>query len=283
MTKHIFIALLIGIVKTGFSQSLFQGLIQIRFLNQYEAHYVGKISENIVSSQPAFDPLPINYNRDSIMSIIEKELDKYPRDVLELAKLKEIVICDGVYFNDENNEPTRRFSGTYLYWEEPWNVIFLDGMWAGLPGTLHHEFSSVLFSKLFDTDSLFRKKYIEVESYFKKSTNYIEDSPNWIDDQKYQFPKNSDNRVVLRNDGYALTSFENDYNSIAASLFAPKNMQLLGLQLVDNQNNLWDFLNEADKKQYPIYDKVIKIIALYNHINPVFTISYFQDIEAQRH
>jgi hypothetical protein len=158
-------------------------------------------------------------------------------------------------------------------------VIFLDGYSYGLPKTLHHEFSSVLFNQMFDTDSLFRSIYLETESYFKKSTKYIEDSPNWIDDQKFDFPKNTDNKLVLRNDGYALTAFENDYNSIASSLFAPKNVKLIGEQLVENELNFWEFMKIARTEQYPIFYKVTKVINLYTYINPIFKVSYFRTME----
>ncbi|KXK25625.1 MAG: hypothetical protein UZ12_BCD005001606 [Bacteroidetes bacterium OLB12] len=282
MYKFIALILFSIISKIALAQTAYKQLIEFRFLDKVEAHYVGNLSIVGKSHQPAFDPVDENYNRDSIIQIINHELDKYPIDVLKLSQLVEIVICDGVYFNDQNNEPTIRASGTYIYPVESGHVIFLDGYSKGLPKTLHHEFSSVLFNQLLDLDSVFRIKYLEVQSYFKKMTKYIEDNPNWIDDRKFDFPKNMDNKLVLRNDGYALTAFENDYNSIASSLFAPRNVKSIGEQLVANELNFWEFLKIARTERYPIYNKVNRIINLYSYINPIFGIAYFQKMEASK-
>lgn len=279
MSKFIALILLSSISQIAIGQVVYKELIKFRFLDKVEAHYVGNLMTTSNPAQPAFDPVDEKYNKDSIIQIISKELDKYPFDVLRLSQLVEIIICDGVYFNDQNNQPTIRANGTYIYPVESGHVIFLDGYSYGLPKTLHHEFSSVLFNQMFDTDSLFRKIYLETESYFKKSTKYIEDSPNWIDDHKFDFPQNTDNKLVLRNDGYALTAFENDYNSIASSLFAPKNVKLIGEQLVENEMDFWEFLKFARTEQYPIFYKVIKIVNLYTYIDPIFSTSYFQKME----
>lgn len=292
MSKIISLILFGLISQITFAQGTYKNLIKIRFVDDYESHYSGDIrgretdttSIERYDHKPAFDPIPQDYNKDSIFQIISKELDKYPLEVIKLSRLVEIVICDGVYFNDENHEPNIRASGTYIYPPDIGNVIFIDGYSKALPHTLHHEFSSVLFLQVIDYDSLFWPKYLETENYFKKHTNYIEDSPDFqnggISNSKWWlYPDNTDNKLVLRTDGYALTAFENDYNSIAGVLFAPENGRLTGNMLIENDKDLWEFLELAETEQYPIFDKVMKVINLYNHINPIFTVSYFKELE----
>lgn len=274
------------------AQNPYKNLIKIRFVEDYESYYTGDIRTEIDTTsieryqhKPAFDPIPENYNQDSLIQIINQELNKYPIETLKLSRLVEIVICDGAYFNDENNEPTRRAAGTYIYGATIGNIIFLDGYDHSLPSTLHHEFSSVLFDQMIDSDSLFYKKYLELESYFKQTTKYIEDSPEFKNGdfkrKGYKYQKNIDNKLVLRGDGYALTAFENDYNSIAAALFNSENAKIANKLLVDKDKDLWDFIPYAKTEQYPIYKKVIMVIDLYNYIDPTFTISYFKNLENQ--
>lgn len=255
---------------------LYKGKINIRILREVEAHWVGYGRRD--RDQPAFDPVPSNSNTDSIVAVISKELDKYPLAVLiTKAELGEIVLCDGVYFNDSNGEPTIRMNGTYLGPTDIGNVLFLDAAANGLPKTLHHEMSSLLFNVMYDIDSVFRLKYRQTERLFRASTSYYVDSPEYLKDP-WGFPKNKDNRIVLRNDGYAQTDFENDYNSIAASLFASKNVQAIGEQLVGNEREFWNFLLDPKTKAEPIYFKVMQIVELYSYVDPSFTLEYFKKV-----
>ncbi|MFM7855865.1 MAG: hypothetical protein ACKO96_29080, partial [Flammeovirgaceae bacterium] len=108
---------------------------------------------------------------------------------------------------------TSRANGTYMVPVQTGNVIFLDCNFIGLPKTLHHELSSVLFWQIYDDDPTFREKFEGVADYFDSVTTHVVDNPDWKKGDT-SFPKNTDNTLVLRNDGYALTDFENDYNSI---------------------------------------------------------------------
>jgi hypothetical protein len=288
--KKIILLILFGLISQfTVAQNPYKNLITIRFVEDYESHYTGDIRTEIDTTsidrythKPVFDPMMENYNQDSLVQIINQELNKYPIEVLKLSRLVEVVICDGAYFNDENNEPTSRAAGTYIYGATIGNIIFLDGYDHSLPATLHHEFSSVLFKQMIESDSIFYKKYLELELYFKQTTKYIEDSQEFQNgDFKrngYKIQKNIDNKLVLRGDGYALTAFENDYNSIAAALFNSENAKMANKLLVDKDKDLWDFIPHAKTEQYPIYKKVIMVIDLYNYINPTFTISYFKNL-----
>lgn len=268
--------ILTGAINLTWGQAIYNDLVKIRFVQEYESHAVGYLDPG--SEKPAFDPVPSNYNRDSIITIIKKELDKYPIEVIRKADLRELVICDGVYFNDKNGIPVIKMNGTYILPVETGNVLFLDGNFTGLPKTLHHEFSSLLFLQLCDTDLNFREKYLTAMQYFTSVTSYLVDNPNW-ERGDFDIPRNTDNRLVLRNDGYALTDFENDYNSIASSLFSPNNVQRLGQQLVDNNQKLWDFLNKAKRDGYPIFKKVMIIVDLYNYVDSGLTLGYFESME----
>ena len=77
MCKYIFLILFASISHITIAQVAYKKLITFRFLDKVEAYYVGNLKDSTYS-QPAFDPVDRNYNKDSIIRIIKKELDKYP-------------------------------------------------------------------------------------------------------------------------------------------------------------------------------------------------------------
>jgi hypothetical protein len=261
------------------AQTKYKNLVSIRFLDDTEAHSVGYGKDK--RERPVFDPVPHGYNKDSLQRIIYKELDKYPLSVLQnKVRLGEIVLCDGVWFNDEKNEPTIRFSGTFLGPTRIGNVVFLDVATKSLPRTLHHEISSLLIEEMIASDSAFSEKYRKTEAYFRKVTSYWVDSPAY-DENKPGFPANVDNKLVLGSNGYAQTDFENDYNTIAESLFASKNALLYGSLLVEPKGEFWEFLSRAKSREYPVYEKVMMMVDLYGIVDPVFTLEYFKRVSQE--
>lgn len=258
--------------------SLHGQTISIEFVETPVIYPVGAYGE----SKGAFAPFTKPLNRDSIQNIIRNELKKYPKGVLEnKARLSQIILSDTMFVIDENGEFTRPALGTYLVPAVEGNIVFLNATAQLLPAILHHEISSVFLCELATTDTLFNERtnkifdhFAFVTPYFYKDTvvsNEIKKTGDW--------PENKNNFYVLCNNGYALVDMENDFNEIVKCLFHPKLLKANKALLVDPNLKLWDFLDEARRDKYEAYKKVMMVIDYYNAVHPIFTESYFRNLE----
>lgn len=252
--------------------------ISIEFVETPVIYPVGAYGEN----KGAFAPFTKNLNRDSIQNIIRNELKKYPNGVLEnKARLSQIILSDTMFVADEHGAFTKPALGTYLVPAVEGNIVFLNATAKLLPAILHHEISSIFLCELATTDTLFNERtnkifdhFAFVTPYFYKDTvisNAIKETGHW--------PDNKNNFYVLCNNGYALVDMENDFNEIVKCLFHPKLLKANKALLVDPNLKLWDFLDEARRDKYEAYKKVMMVIDYYNAVHPIFTESYFRNLE----
>lgn len=257
---------------------LYSQTISIEFVETPVIYPVGAYGE----SKGAFAPFTKKLNRDSIKNIIRNELKKYPKGVLEnKARLSQIILSDTMILIDANGEFTRLALGTYLVPAVEGNIVFLDATAKLLPAILHHEISSVFLCELATTDTLFNERTDKIFKHFAFVTPYFyKDSVvlKTLKETDYH-PQNNNNYYVLCNTGYALVDMENDFNEIVKCLFHPKLLKTYNALLVDPNLKLWDFLDEARKDKYEVYKKVMMVIDYYNAVHPIFTETYFRNLE----
>ncbi len=173
--------------------------------------------------------------------------------------------------------------GTYVVPVDKGNIIYVCGSSPILPGVIHHELSSILLYEL-ASDSVVFKEMQKVQKAFVSMTPYYSDEEKLkasASAKTFAYPRNKDNRHVLGNTGNSLVDFENDFNTIVRCLFTPTLTKEQNRLLVDPKMKLWDFLDEAKQKNYPIYMKVQLVIGYYKMIDPELTEEYFRSLEKQ--
>ena len=185
-----------------------------------------------------------------------KALNKYPENVLT-HNLKAVYFLKSMSFFGVGYGATN--SNDVVY-------ISSNGVGMGytdfyLEKSFHHEFSSILFRNY--------PSVLDTVEWKKANGN----------DFDYNDPENGVGAIRSKKSSeeldtalarigmltqYAMSSLENDINTIAQNLFLP-------------DNNFWDITDH-----YPLIKKKIKLlIAFYNKINPIFTEQYFRKINTQ--
>ena len=131
-----------------------------------------------------------------------------------------------------------------------------------LEKSFHHEFSSILFRNyglLLDTVE-WKKTNGNVFDY-----NDPESGVGAISSKKSSEELDTALARIGMLTQYAMSSLENDINTIAQNLFLP-------------DNNFWDITDH-----YPLIKKKVKLlVAFYNKISPIFTEQYFRKINTQK-
>jgi hypothetical protein len=131
---------------------------------------------------------------------------------------------------------------------------------------LHHELASILMYHHYAEDGVYRRKCRKFFAYLRKHGEYqgmcmpleiLED--HW----KHVGPTN-----------YAMTDPENDFSVIAEYLFNPR-----PLKETSGEVPFWVYMDWAKVLEYPVYEKVQRVIELYRRIDPRFTESYFRSLE----
>ena len=185
-----------------------------------------------------------------------KALNKYPENVLT-HNLKAVYFLKSMSFFGVGYGATN--SNDVVY-------ISSNGMAKGytdfyLEKSFHHEFSSILFRNY--------PSVLDTVEWKKANGNGFDynDPENGVG--AIRSKKSSEELdTALARIGmltqYAMSSLENDVNTIAQNLFLP-------------DNNFWDITDH-----YPLIRKKVKLlIAFYNKINPIFTEQYFRKINTQ--
>lgn len=231
-------------------------------------------------SEYVFTPFPPEKNQDSIRQVINKELQKYPGSALKKARLGKIIVVEEAYCI-KGDTVFAMVDGTYVVPVDKGNIMYVCGSSPILQGVIHHELSSILLYEL-ASDAVIFSEMQKLQKAFVAMTPYYSDKEKLeasASAKTFAYPRNKDNRHVLGNTGYSLVDFENDFNTIVQCLFTPTLTKGLNRLLVDPNVRLWDFLDEAKQKNYPIYMKVQLVIGYYSMIDPGFTEEYFRSLE----
>lgn len=185
-------------------------------------------------------------------TIMIKALNKYPDAVLTEN-------LNTVYFLKKMKYFGVPYGGTNSY-----NAVYIanDGTGSGysdlyIEQTFHHEFSSILFRKY--------AAFLNTDDW--KSANLSGFDYNDPENGVGSIRKNESSQDIdtfFCKQGfltqYALSSMENDINTIAQNLFSPS-------------QGFWRIVND-----YPLIEKKVKLlIAFYNKISPLFTEVYFRN------
>jgi len=256
--------------------SLAQGNVAIQFLGEEAAVRAGFYGD----SEYVLTRFPAVKSQDSIRRVINTELSKYPKAVLKKARLGKILVVDEAYCM-KGDTVYAMVDGTYVVPVENGNIMFVSGTSRLLPGVIHHELSSIMMHEL-SRDAVVSEKLSKVQKAFLSVTPYYSDEQKLKSSasaRTFAYPRNKDNHFVLGNTGYSLVDYENDFNTIAQFLFTPTLSKELGCLLVDPELKLWEFLDEAKKNNYPVYNKVQSVIEFYKTIDAGFTEEYFRELE----
>lgn len=273
MWKQILLMAFVFQAVTSFAQHN----VAIHFLGEEKAVRAGYYGH----SDYVLTRFPAGKSQDSIRKIINKELLKYPKAVLQKIRLGQIIVVDEAYYMKEGSVYAI-VDGTYVVPLESGNIMFASGTSSMLPAVIHHELSSIMMYEL-SSDSLVHHELQKLQKAFVAVTPYLSDeekSKASASTKMFAYPINKDNYVVLGSTGYALLDFENDFNTIAQCLFAPTLSKEQHRLLVDPKQNLWEFLDTAKKGNYPIYKKVQLVIEYYRLIDPMFTEEFFRKLES---
>lgn len=276
MWKRILLILLVPITIGMHSGISIAQDVTIQFLGDATAVNAGYFGQ----SAYVLTRFPSAKSQDSTRKIIHKELLKYPKAVLQKARLGKIIVVDEGYCI-KGDTVYAMVDGTYLVPVENGNIMFISGTSPKLSGVVHHELSSIMMYE-FSSDSLVYKELVQIQKAFLSVTPYYSDEEKLkasASAKTFAYPPNKDNYFVLGNTGYSLLDVENDFNTIAEALFTPALQKELGMLLVNPNLKLWEFLDEAKQKNYPIYKKVQLVIDYYKMIDPMFTEEYFRNLE----
>jgi hypothetical protein len=276
MQKHLLVILLISIIIGTSSVSLAQENVTIQFLGDASAVTAGYYGH----SEYVLTRFPAGKSQDSIRSVINQELSKYPKAVLKRARLGKIVVVDEAYCIKADTV-YGMVDGTYVVPVENGNIMFVSGTSPFLPGVIHHELSSIMMYEL-SSDALVNEKLSKIQKAFLAATPYYSDAEKLMASasaKTFAYPRNKDNYFVLGNTGYSLVDYENDFNTIVQFLFTPTLSKELHWLLVDPDLKLWEFLDEAKENNYPIYKKVQLVIEFYKTMDAGFTEEYFRTLE----
>ena len=253
-----------------------QNDVSIHFLGEEKAVRTGYYG----NSDYVLTRFPAPKSQDSIRKVINKELLKYPKAVLKKTRLGKIIVVDEAY-SIKGDTVFAMVDGTYAVPVENGNIIFVSGTSRMLPGVIHHELSSIMMYEL-SSDTLVYDDLLKIEKTFVSTTPYYSDEEKLkatASAKTFAYPANKDNHFVLGNTGYSLVDYENDFNTIVQCLFTPVLSKELNRLLVDPKVKLWEFLDEAKQKDYPVYKKVMLVIEYYRRIDPMFTEEYFRKLE----
>lgn len=183
-----------------------------------------------------FEITPINFTKGDI----EKELAKYPKNILE-DNLKKVVVVS----TDE-----------YCGMSYPYSKIELSGDCANcgeIGITIHHELSS-----MFLFQNLEKNEMLQMWEAFNNLNG------------PYSYTGLDKNQLILSGSEladyfykstYAMHSFENDFNIIAENLFA-------------NGYETIQFIKE--RSNLPVSKKIKIVLEFYQKLSPTFTVSYFE-------
>lgn len=253
-----------------------QNDVAIHFLGDEKAVRTGYYG----NSEYVLTRFPATKSQDSIRKVINKELTKYPKAALKKARLGKIIVVDEAYCIKADTV-FAMVDGTYAVPVENGNIIFVSGTSRMLPGVIHHEVSSIMMYELASDTALYDQS-LKVQKAFVSVTPYYSDEEKLrasASAKTFAYAANKDNHFVLGNTGYSLVDFENDFNTIVQCLFTPTLSKDLNRLLVDPKVKLWEFLDVAKEKNYPIYKKVMLVIEYYGKIDGVFTEEYFRNME----
>jgi putative zinc-binding metallo-peptidase len=210
------------------------------------------LEEPIHASGKQIHPEEIRRHTD----IIIRALQKYPPALLK-ANLHSIYLLHSMRFYDVEYGGTNSTFDLFLCNEGDdagYNDFYLEQ-------TIHHEFSSILYRN-------FESYFNEKEWLSANADNFTYNDP----EQGVGAIRNNESSQVSDEElctkgfltQYALSSMENDLNTIAQNLFCPG-------------DNFWRIV-----RTYPrIQKKVTILIQFYKKINPVFTEKYFQSLSKQ--
>jgi len=210
----------------------------------------------------SWQPSPINAAGEPIVEseisrsklAIIKALDKYPVDMLQ-QNIRAVYFLKSMQFFGVRYGATNSRDAVYI----SNNGVTLGYTDFYLEKSFHHEFSSILFRNYPSSLDTIEWKKANANDF---DYNDPEKGVGAIRGKK----SSEDPDTVLAKFGlltqYAMSSLENDINTIAQNLFLPDN----------------DFWSITD--HYPLIKKKVKLlIAFYNSINPVFTEQYFRKFQ----
>jgi hypothetical protein len=207
-----------------------------------------------------FLPAASTVNQDSIKALINVELSKYGRTQLPRT---EIFIVGSIRDLHQNHLNEDMIAGLFAPGKKI-NKIYLE---AGqyLVNALHHEMASILMYNYYLSDPEYRKECRQFMKYLKNGFSYkgMDEVLKTLNDH-WQFLGSAD---------YAMTNPENDYSLVAEYLFNPR-----PVEETSGEVPFWDYMDWAEVLEYPVFEKVQRVIALFSKINPQFTESYFRSL-----
>jgi hypothetical protein len=195
---------------------------------------------------------PIDYSEiGRCKEVVQSALEKYPPGLLK-KELKSVYFIRSMKFYDVGYGGTNSTDALYLANNgdaQGYTNLYLEQ-------TFHHEFSSILYR---NHPSLFRENEWNRANSPGFSYTDPENGVGAIRDNR----SSQDFDTVLCAKGfltqYATSGIENDLNTVAQNLFSPS-------------PGFWDIV-----KRFPrIQRKVRLLTTFYNHLDPIFTISYFK-------
>lgn len=204
-----------------------------------------------------------NIQRHDMRRVLRRELDKYgdavpgPINIYVYGAIEDLALDEETY-------------GTIGGLFAPGTTVNCIYLVAGryIVNALHHEMASILMYHHYRENKEYRRQCRRFFRALKKNGEY----------RGMDMPL-----VVLRDHWqhvgpttYAKTHPENDFSLIAEYLFNPR-----PLLETSGPVDFWVYMDWARTLEYPVYDKVQKVMALYRLIDPRFTESYFRSLEIQ--
>lgn len=183
--------------------------------------------------------------------IISKALNKYPRQLLQL-NLRAVYFLKSMKFFDVGFGGTNSSDAVYI----TSNGVLYGYTEVYIEQTFHHEFSSILFrnyQRFFDTTAW--KNENETSFEYNDPKNGVGAIEN------KQSSQNLDSLLAVKGfiTQYAMSSLENDINTIAQNLFRP-------------DSNFWTI---ADR--FPRVGRKVKLlIDFYHSLGSIYTENYFR-------
>ncbi len=183
-------------------------------------------------------------------SILRLAFEKYPTPFLN-KHINNIYVLDSIIIDNVNYGGTNYKNDIYLTnrgIQHNYSNLFIEKLF-------HAEFSSILY-KLY-TDEEFEANWMYINP---SNFSYLGTGIEAINLGHSETPSDSISAYGFLSE-YAMSSMENDFNSIAKNLFT-------------NDPNLWTAINNHTQ----IKNKVVLFIEFYNRLNPIFTLAYFENI-----
>jgi hypothetical protein len=213
-----------------------------------------------------FHPVTRHLDLDSITAMIRKELVKYGPGCLPRT---EIIILERIEDLNNHDQPSGEAIAGLFAPGKTVSRIYLEAG-AYMVNALHHEMASILMHQYYLKDPGYRRACRQFMKYLKKGFSYrgMEGELNFMNDH-WQFLGSAD---------YAVTNPENDYSLVAEYLFNPR-----PLKETSGHVPFWLYMDWAEVLEYPVYEKVQRVIALFREIDPRFTESYFRSLSTAGH